>query len=151
MAEKKINGETYRCDPMPASGAIELYADLIRVATGGTGRLPAILLGLEGKAAGEIGSGEMAEAAALAAIGDILGKHSSGELRELLERVLKGAQIKRPSGYDVVNLDDDFSGRLNSIIPVARFVLEVNFSDFFGASAGSGILSRLTADFATPT
>lgn len=144
MAEKKIDGETYRCNPMAASEALELYADLLRVATGGTGRLPDILFALAGKAAGEVGAGEFAETAALAAIGDILSKNTSGDLRSLLERVLAGAEVRRSSGFfDRFTLDDEFSGRLGAILPVARFVLEVNFADFFPASAGSGILSRL--------
>lgn len=143
--EKKISGETYRCAPLPASQAIELYADLARIATLASGRLPAIIASLALKAGEDDAAAQIADMQAIAALGDILQRNTSSDIRALVERIVSAAEIKRPSGYDAVNLDDDFTGRLASLLPVIRLVLEVNFADFFPASAGSGPLSRLRA------
>lgn len=143
MAERKIEGETYRAVPIAASEAIELYADLMRVATQGTGRIPGILLALEEQ------EGALAEAGALAAIGDILQKNTSAEIRQLIQRIATSAEVLRPSGYARIDFDEEFTGRLAASVAVVRFVLEVNFSDFFPASLGSGILGSLRAGLAS--
>ncbi len=143
--EKKIAGETYRCTPLPASRAIELYADLARIATLASGRLPAIVASLAAKVEEGDPAAQIADMQALAALGDILQRNTSDDIRRLVERIVSSAEIRRPSGYDVVNLDDDFTGNLGGLLPLIRFVLEVNFADFFPASGGNGPLSRLRA------
>lgn len=145
--EKKILGQLYRVDPMPAGEAIEMYADMMRIATQATGRIPAILLALSSK--GEDGADVMANVAALAGIGDILRANSSSDIRTLVERIVTQAQVKRPSGYAQVNFDEEFRGRLGAILPVANLVIEVNFADFFTASVGGGLLSSLRAALAS--
>ncbi len=143
MAERKIADRTYRVHPMPAGAAIELYADIMRVVTGGTGRVPVIMAAI---AEGETG---MAEAAALASLGDVLQKNSSSDLRALVERIATQAEVNRPGGYGAIHFDEEFEGRLGTIVPVLKFVLEVNFADFFPANVGSGLLSGLRAALAT--
>lgn len=147
MAERKFGDRTYRCEAMPATKAIELLADLTRIASQGTGRLPAMLLGLEEEAAGIEGGAESAEVAMLAAIGDVLRQNESSYVRELVERIVSSAEVKFPSGYGRVSLDEEFTGRIESILPVARWVLEVNFAGFFAESARAGALTRLRAAF----
>jgi len=47
--------------------------------------------------------------------------------------------VKRPSGaYGEVSFDADFTGNLGEIMPVAVFVLQEQFGDFFGAALASG-------------
>lgn len=147
MAERKIGKETYRCHAMPAGAALELLGDITRLASQGAGRLPAVLLGLEEHAAGVEGGEQMADVAVFAAIGDILQRNSSSDLRALVERVVTAAEVQRPAGYAKIDLDEEFTGNLGAILPVARFVLEVNFRDFLDGSAGPGPLSRFRAAF----
>lgn len=147
MAERKIGNETYRCSPMPAGDALVLLADLTRVASHGAGRLPAMLLGIEEKASGADPTGDYADMAFIAGIGDVLAQNASRDIAALVERIVTKAEIRRPSGYDKVSLDDDFTGNLEAIVPVARFVLEVQYRDFFGASGVSGALTRFQALF----
>ena len=147
-AEKKIEGELYRVDPMPAREAIELLADISRVASQATGRLPSIIDALAGSDADGDGLSQLADVAALAGLGDILRANSSADLAKLVERIVGAAKVKRPSGQFVeVSLDEEFSGKLEAIIPVARFVLETTFGPFFAASRGAGLLKNLRAAF----
>lgn len=143
MAEKKIKDRVYKVDPMAASAAIELYADIVRIAGHGTGRLPAIIMGLtrkdqEGQFMSDIG--------ALMALTDILNGSSSTEVRDLIKRIVEVAMIQRASkAYEQVDLDGDFTGRLSDIPEVAAYVLKEQFSDFFIGSGGNGIIAKMTA------
>lgn len=142
MAEKRIGGRVFKVEPLPASEAIELYAETIRIAGHGAGRLPGILMGA---ASGDEGS-MLADVSLLMAVSDVLNGSSSREVRDLVKRLVEIAMIQRPSGsYDPVDLDGDFTGRLGEIVPIIRFVLAEQFSDFFPASEGSGILARFRA------
>jgi hypothetical protein len=147
MAERRIGSELYKVEPLPAGEAIELYADLMRVATQATGRVPAILMAIANR---ETGAPDvMAEVAALAGLGDILRGTGSTEIKGLIDRIVTCASVKRPSGYAPVNLDEEFSGNLAAIFPVAKFVLEVNYADFFTESVGGGLLSGLRSALAS--
>jgi len=143
MAEKKIKDRVYKVDPIPASNAIELYADIVRIAGQGTSRLPAIIVGLSQKD----GEGQlMSDVSALMALTDILSGSSSAEISGLVRRIVEIAMIQRPSkAYEPVDLDGDFTGRLSDIPEVAAFVLKEQFSDFFIGSGGNGIIARMTA------
>ena len=147
MAELKIAGELYKVEPLPAGEAIELYADLMRVATQATGRVPAILMALASRENGAPDA--MADVAALAGLGDILRSTSSSDIKSLINRIVTCASVKRPSGYAEVNLDEEFTGNLAAILPVAKFVLEVNYADFFTASVGGGLLNNLRSVLAS--
>lgn len=140
MAEKVIGGKEYRVAPLAARDAIALYADIMRIATRAAHRLPAIIVGL---ASGDETQGAMADVAALTAIGDILRETPTDGLLEVLERILAASTVKLPSGtYHQCELDN-FTGNLKDVVPVARFVITVQYADFFIGSAGNGILSLL--------
>jgi len=148
MAEKKIAGELYRVDPMPARQAIELLADIVRIGSQATGRLPSIIDALSSSETEGDSLAQLANVAALAALGDILRANSSPDLGALIERIVSAAKVKRPSGeYVEVDIDEEFTGRLEAIVPVARFVLETNFGPFFAASGGNGLLKSLRTAF----
>jgi hypothetical protein len=141
VAERKIDGSEYRVDALTAVNAIELYADILRFLGPAANRLPAIILSIQAESEGQ---GMMADVAALAAVSDILSRASSQEVSGLLSRIVSIAQIKRPGGYDACDIDGDFTGNLGKIVPVVKFVLEVQFSDFFIGKRQSGIISLLT-------
>lgn len=140
MAEKKINGQTYRSSPVDASTAIKLYVDLTRIATKATGRLAALITTMTSD---EDDNAIMADLTALAAIGDILKSTETDELLDLMIRLADCVEVKRPSGYAKIIFDDEFSGNLRAIVPVLRFAVEAQFADFFTGSAGSGAVQAL--------
>lgn len=141
MAEKKIGDKTYRCEPLMAKEALALYTDIMRVGSKAANRLPAIIVALNGANEGEQA---MADVAALAAIGDILATTPTDAVIDLVERILACAQIQEPSGsYRRADLDGDFTRELKNLIPVIRWILSVQYADFFIGSAGNGILGML--------
>jgi len=140
MAEKKINGRTFKVVPLPAGEALELYAETLRIAGHGAGRLPALLLGADGTSE----ASALKDLALLLAMSDVLNGAGSVPIRDLVKRLVEVAMIQRPGGsYEQVDLDHDFTGQLGDIIPVVKFVLQEQFSDFFTASGASGILGML--------
>lgn len=133
MAEKKIGSKTFKVEPMLATEAIKLQARLLKVIGPALDKLPAIL---GGRAKGdEVTS----NGAAVAAFTDIFTRADPDELMELVRDVCEVAMVKRPSGaYDPISFDGDFTGNLKEIIPVAVFVLQEQFGDFFGDALASG-------------
>ena len=140
MAERKIDGVEYRVDPLTAVEAIELYSDLLRFLGPAANRLPAIIVSLQAESEGQQ---MMADVAAFAAVSDILSRVESSEVSGLVARIISLAMIKRPSGYSKADLDGDFTGNLGKIVPVIKFVLEVQFSDFFIGRSKNGIIGLL--------
>lgn len=141
MAEKKFENATYRCEPLGAKDALALYADLMRMGSKAAGRLPAIIIAISGNE----GEQAMADVAALKAIGDILHDTPTDEVIALVERILGCADVLQPSGtYRKLDLDGDFTRNLKNLIPVIRWILAVQYADFFTGSAGNGILGILT-------
>lgn len=140
MAEKKINGATYRVTPIPASEALELLAEIIRISGPLAPRLPIILAGLtDAEAEGRA----FADASFLEALAGTVNFLGASGVRDLVKRIVEVAQIQRPSGYSQVDLDGDFTGNLGAVIPVAKFVLKETYGDFFPASGGNGLLGML--------
>lgn len=146
MAERKIGDSTYRVEMLTAGDALVLYADVMRVVGNATGRLPAIIVGFS---ADDQGQNLMADVASIAAITDILKETDSETIRDLVGRIVRVAQVKRPSGvYEHVDLELDFNqADRASLIPVIKFVLTEQFRDFFTESAGSGIFGMLKEAF----
>ncbi|MCA0345314.1 MAG: hypothetical protein LCH99_37190 [Proteobacteria bacterium] len=142
MAEKKIGGKVWRIEPMTAVDALKLYADIMRIVTPAAGRLPAIIFALstgdEEKA--------MADVAALSAISDILARTSSEQIADITRTIVESAEVSVDGGksYIPVDIDVEFTGALPDLIPVAKFVLEEQFRDFFIGNGRSGIISLLT-------
>lgn len=148
MAERKLNGKTYKVDPLPAGDALELYTDLMRFIGLAAGKLPAIVLAAH---SADEGQNLMADVTALSALADVLKQTTSSEVRAFIQRVTEIAMIMPPSGqYRRVDLDGDFTGRLGELLPLVRFVLEVQFGDFFPGSRGGGILGLLREVLQTP-
>ncbi|MEJ8308607.1 phage tail assembly chaperone [Agrobacterium larrymoorei] len=148
MADRKIDGVEYHVDHLPAVEAIQLYADILRILGPAASRLPAIILSLQAESEGQR---YMADAAALAALSDILSRATSEELTDLLSRIVRVAKIKRPSGsYEDTDIDGDFTGRLGKLPALVKYVLEVQFSDFFPGKSQNGIIGLLTAVLRAP-
>lgn len=133
MAEKKIGNKVFKTEPLLATEAIKLQARLLKVVGPALDKLPAIFGGR--RAGDEVTS----NAAAIAAFTDIFARADPDEIMELVKDVCEVAMVKRPSGaYDPVSFDGDFTGNLGEIVPVAVFVLQEQFGDFFGAALASG-------------
>ena len=142
MAERRIGDRVFKVVPLPASEALELYAETLRIAGHGAGRLPALLLSASAEEEGSASA--MGHVALLMAVADVLNGNAPAVVRDLLRRLVEVAMIQRPGGhYEQVDLDHDFTGRLGEIVPVIKFVLAEQFSDFFIGSGASGILKTL--------
>lgn len=149
MAERRIGDRVFKVLPLPASQAIELYGECIRIAGHGAGRLPALLISAaSGKEPGPAAA--MSDIALLMALTDVLNGTSPSAIRDLIRRIIEIAMVQRPStAFEQVDLDHDFTGRLADIVPVVKFVLTEQFADFFTGSGASGILGMLRGALAT--
>lgn len=133
MAERKIGQKTFKVEPLLATEAIKLQARLLKVIGPALDKLPSILGGWKK------GDEAASNAAAIAAFTDIFTSSDPDEIMALVRDICEVAMVKRPSGaYDPVSFDGDFTGNLGDIIPVAVFVLQEQFGDFFGAALASG-------------
>lgn len=140
MAEKKIAGMTIKVDRPLATQALKLQARLVRAAGALVDKFPALVASRKQSLSPE--ETAKIEAEALAAIVDIFNRLSPDEYADLVGEIVGIAQIQRPSGaYDHMDLDGDFSLNLGAIIPVALFVLQETFGDFFAAATASGTRS----------
>ncbi len=137
MAEKKINGETYKVGPMLATEAIVLQARLMRVLGPAAVKLPGIIAArVDGASAEEKAK---ADQEAIAAITGIFAGSEPREIAELIKDIVETAMVQRASGsYGQIDMDVDFTGRLGDLIPVVTFVLKEQFGDFFSGAVASG-------------
>lgn len=137
MSEKKINGETYKVEPMLAEDAIILQARLMRVVGPAMSKLPAIIASRKDGATEE--DKAKGEAEAVAAITGIFANCDPKEIGSLIKDVVETAMILRPSkSYEQVDMNGDFTGKLGNVIPVVFFVLKEQFGDFFSGALASG-------------
>lgn len=137
MAEKKINGRTFKVDKMLATEALVLQARVVKIAGPALEKLGVIMQGQgsdktpEQKAA--------SDAAALTAIVQVFAQADPVQLVDLLRDIVAVAHIRRPSGnYDPCDIDGDFTENQGDIFPVVLFVLQEQFSSFFSGLLGSG-------------
>jgi len=141
VAEKKINGRDFRVTPMPAREALALYADLVRILAPVLPDVPQILHFLTND---DPEKRQQADLLLVNAQSLLLAQAGTSEIMGLLERVLQGAQLRRPSGvYESADIDGDFTDDLGSFPKVIIFILQENFRDFLSVNGGNGILSRL--------
>jgi hypothetical protein len=141
MAEKKINGRTFKTSPLLATAAIVLQARLANVAGPALSRFGEIFAGAGPNASAE--DKARANGAAIAAFCDIFSKTDPHALAALVKDIVETAQIQRPSGYDAIDFDGDFSGEhLKDVIPVGVWVLREQFGDFFSGLTASGSLVK---------
>lgn len=137
MAEKKINGETYKVGPMLATEAIVLQARLMRVLGPAAAKLPSIIASRKDGATDE--ERAKADQEAITAITGIFATSQPQEIAALIKDIVETATVRRPSGaYEQIDMDNDFTGRLGDLIPVVTFVLKEQFGDFFSGAVASG-------------
>ena len=141
MAEKKINGRTYRTEPLLATAALVLQARLLKTLSPALSRLGDIFQGMGAK---DEAKAEASNAAAIGALTEIFANAEPQAIAQLIKDITEIAVIQRPSGeYHSIDFDADFQGRLGDIFPVVAFVLREQFGDFFSAMPGSGNLGRM--------
>jgi hypothetical protein len=137
VSEKKINGRTFRVEPMLAMRAIVMQARLFRLAGPAIERLPEILRGVGPNRSD--GEREEANAHAVQAFADIFSKTDPEELAGMVKELAELAEVKRPSGsYERVDFDGDFTGNGGDIIPVVVWVAQEQFGDFFSGLLATG-------------
>lgn len=143
MAEKKINGQTYKVDPLLATEAILLQARLLKVVGPAVDRLPEVLSAAAG---GDETEKARANATAISAFMDIFQRADPREIVGLVKDVVEIAMVMPPSGqYRKVDLDGDFTGNLSAMAQVAVFVLQEQFRDFFSGVLANGSLGNRVA------
>lgn len=139
MAEKKINGRTFKVEPMLATQATILQARLVKAIGPGLELLPAIFAGMGSNDDGEKSRSDLA---AISAITAVFKQMEPEEYGQLVKDLVEVAMIKRPSGvYEQVDYDGDFTGHLPDVIKVVGFVLREQFGDFFKDALASGNLA----------
>ncbi len=141
----EIDGLTYICTQLPASAALKLLTRLTNI----LGRPMLLLLakGIEG-----IGEQEVEDLAEIAASSLLERLDEAVVLKTVLDILAKTRAVMgfddegNPKGVSVVKtFDEHFKGKLwTRLVPLLRFSLEANYSDFFDAarSAGSQLVSR---------
>lgn len=145
MTEKKINGRTFRTEPLLATQAIVLQARLFKTLGPAISHLGEIMQGRAADATEE--QKARSNAAAISALADIFSKANPEELAGLVKEVIETAQIRRPSGnYETCDFDGDFTGHQKDVLPVVAFVLREQFADFFSGLPGLGNPGTKTTD-----
>lgn len=145
MAEKKINGKTYKVEPALATTALDLQLRLLKVIGAGIEKLPEILQGAGSSASPE--QKEAANGAAIAAFTEIFMKGDIKEMTSLVTDIVNLAMVQRPSGaYETVDIDGDFTGDLKSMFALVVFVLQEQFGDFFQGVLANGNLKSNQTD-----
>lgn len=141
MAEKKINGREFKTEPLLATNALMLQARLFSAVGPAINRFGEVMQGHGSDKTDE--QKNRSQAAAMQALTSIFMQAKPIELAQLIKDVVEVAMIKRPTGYEPVDFDGDFTGKQADIIPVVLFVLREQFGDFFSALPGIGNLGKL--------
>lgn len=140
MAEKKINGRTFKTEPLLATQALVLQARLFKAIGPAVSSFAALMK--ERSEAGAVS--DSAIKAGATALASIFTQSEPEQIAGLIKDIVEVAQIKRPSGvYENCDLDGDFTGYQKDLLPVAFFVLKEQFGDFFTGLPGIGNLSKL--------
>lgn len=144
MAEKKIGGRTFRVGNVLATDAIRLQVRLLKIVGGGVDRLPVILAGMgdKGKANPELKAAS--DAAAVAALADIVSKADADEVTQLIGDIAGMAQLQtKSSAWETVDVDQDFTEHKRDLFPLLVWVLKEVLGDFFDAAQANGALRRV--------
>lgn len=138
MAEKKINGRTFKTSPMLATRALVLQARILKLIGPAVDNFGLIMAGFGDKKS-EAKKAE-STAAGVQAIAAIFAKGDPEEMVKLIAEILSNGMILRPSGtYDPIDLDGDFTDNQGDIFPVLFFVLGEQFGSFFTGLRALGI------------
>lgn len=142
MALKKINGTTYKVEPLMATKALLLQGRILKLAGAAIERLPAIFGGIDAKASDEAKAAS--NAASIQAFSDLFMKNDTAEIVALLADLCSVAMIERPSkDWSTVDFDGDMTDRPADVMELALFVAQEQFTSFFGASLANGALKRV--------
>jgi len=140
-SERKINGRTFRVEPLLATKAMVVQARLFRMAGPAIERVPEIMRGI-GKDKSEH-ERNLANSHAIQAFVEIFSQTNPEELAEMIKELAEMAEVKRPSGsYERVDFDGDFTGHGQDIIPVVVWVAQEQFGDFFSGLLAAGSQGR---------
>lgn len=144
MAEKKINGRTFRVGTVLATDAIKLQVRLLKIVGGGVERLPLILAGMGKKGEENPEAKAKSDAAAVAALSDILSKADPDGVTDLLSDIVAMAQLQTDSrSWEPVDIDQDFTDHKKDLFHVVFFVLKEVLGDFFDGVPGAGDLGKV--------
>lgn len=142
MAEKKINGRTFKTEPMLAMAALVLQARLFKAVGPAIARLGDVLKG-RGEGATEEQK-DASNAAAISAFAALFSNSDPEQLAKLVRDIIEVAMVKGDSGeYRQCDFDGDFTGQQKDIVPVVMWVLGEQFGDFFAGLPGIGNLKKL--------
>jgi hypothetical protein len=143
MAEKTINGRTFKHEPMLAEESMELQAELFRLAGPAMAHLGGMLAGVGAQGEDDIARSNIA---AVAAFNDIFQTTPPREYAQLVKKVCEMARIKRPSGnYEKLHFNGDMTDNKKDIIPLVVWVIQEEYGDFFGGFEAVGNLRKLNA------
>lgn len=144
MAEIEIGGREFKVGHVLATESVILQARLLQIIGGGLDRLPVILGSRVEGATDEMKA--MGDAAAVAALGDIVSKCDPKVIAKLITDIVSYAAIHRPSGaWEKADLDGDFTEHKSDIFPLVIFVLREVLGDFFSGLLASGALKKLAS------
>ncbi len=130
MAERKIGGQTFRVDQLPAKRALVLFARIGKLLGPGLPKLVSAMANREDEAS--------SNAAAAEALSSILRDVEPEAFADFLEEIVQTAEIIENGQKLPVNFDGHFSGRMGDAVQVAAFVLRELFGDFFTGVVASG-------------
>lgn len=140
-AERKIGTATFKAAKLPPRDAQRLLLRIGKIVGPGLTRLVAALKGED--------EGER-DTAAVEVIAEMIAKADIDEADSLLVYLCSKAMIKEEGlPYVDVVFDHHFQDDLMQAWQVAYFVLEVNFRDFFGAAAKSGLAKGMLSSART--
>ena len=143
MAEKKINGKTFRVSHVLARDAIKLQVRLLKVIGGGVDRLPTIMAGMGKKGKDDPEAKAASDAALVAALADIFSKCDPDGVVDLLDNIAAFAQVNTSSGaWNAVDIDQDFTSSKKDLYPFIGWVLKEVLGDFFSGVPGAGDLRK---------
>lgn len=131
MAEKKIGSQTFRVEKMPATDATRNLIRLTKIVGPGITNLSAVMSKSE----------DVRDAAAIAAIVDILMSSDPDSLTNFIVEIAEKAQVKDGGGYIDVIYDFHLADLVEAFQLVA-FVLQVNYRDFFAGKL-AGLMSAV--------
>lgn len=142
MAEKKINGRTFKVEPMLATDALVLQARLFKALGPAMSHFGEVMKGHgEGKSEEEKSK---SNAAAIGALASIFSQGQPEDIARLIKDIVEVSQIKGDSGdYRQTDLDGDLTGKQKDLFPIILFVLREQFADFFSGLPGLGSLGKL--------
>lgn len=136
MAEKIINGRTFKVQRMLATQALILQGRLLKAFGPAISKLGELLKARDD----ENGQAQ----AAMGALGEVFARLDPYEYAGLVGDIIKVAQIQRANGqYMPADLDGDFSESPGDILPIVFMVLQEQFGDFFKGLPGAGNLGSL--------